>query len=101
MKIGKKGGAWAWLIVLIAMFAIGLIYIVFTQVLVGTLFPSVESYLDTVTYANGTVYNVTDAKRTINYLKTAWNVWPIFVFVGLIIAGFVMAQRREPIGYRY
>lgn len=99
--MGKKGSAWAWLIVLIAMFAIGLIYIIFTQILMGTLFPDVESYLDTVTYTNGSAYNNTDALRTISYLKTAWNVWPIIVFVGLMIVGFVMSQRREPIGYRY
>lgn len=101
MKIGNKGSAWAFLVVLIAMFVIGLIYIIFTRVLMGVLFPAVETYLDTVTYANGTAVNVSQAVTTIAYLKTVWNWWPFISIIGFIIVAFVMAQRREPGQYTY
>jgi len=96
MKMGRKGSAFAWLVILIAIFAIGLVYMIFTNVFVGMLIPYTEAYLSTVTYPNGTAVNITDATATINLIKLVWNAWPLIAIIGLIVVGFVMAQRREP-----
>ena len=99
--IGTKGSAFTWLVILIAMFAVGIVYVMFDRVFTGALTPGLTQYLDTVTYPNGTAVNVTDAKNTVKLLETVWRYWPLLAWGGLIMTGFVAAQRREPNEYNY
>ena len=94
--MNSKGSASAWLTTLIIILTLGFLFTVFSQVFIGTIVPFTETSLNSATYPNGTAVNVTSTLDNINLIKLIWNAWPLVSLLGLIVAGFVAAQRRDP-----
>jgi len=97
----RRGGAYAFLVILIAIFVVGLVYVIFTRVFMEVLIPVAEQSIGAATYPNGTAVNNTDALNTISLIKTIWNYWPLIAILGFIVVGFIMAQRRDPNEYSF
>lgn len=80
----KQGSPAAWLMFLVGLFAIGLVYVVFTEpfsMLYDQLYPAI----------NGTGF-ATSATR----VHTVWKVFPVILIVALGIWAILRTVRREP-----
>lgn len=80
----KQGSPAAWLMFLIGLFAIGLVYVVFTEpfsMLYDQLYPAI----------NNTGFS-TSATR----VHTVWKVFPVILIVALGIWAILRTVRREP-----
>ena len=91
-----KGSALVWVMVLIGIFVVSLMYILFSSVIYTHIAPTVYNEL-TVTNTTDT----TQAIATYNLIELVWSWWPLILIVGLIMIGFVSAQRREPDEFYY
>ena len=81
-----KGVAWTWIMIFISLAIVGIIYIVFSEVLEGNFFPTAQTWED----PSGEVGKIIDI------FQKAW-YWGIVIFVfGLFIWGILSAQKRVP-----
>jgi len=92
-----KGTAIIWLNILAGIFFVALVYIIWSQVIYVYIKPIVVPAIENM---NGT-YNTTSALNTIALIDIVWQYWPLILIFGLILYGFVAAQRREPDQYYY
>jgi len=80
----KKASAFVWFTATILVFAIAIIYIIMTQVVIP-IQQATNSTLDDPDYAS-----------TYNTVILVWKYWPIMLLVGIIIISVVVGIRREP-----
>jgi hypothetical protein len=88
---GMKGVIYVWLSILITIFVLMFCYLVFTDVLYNNVRPIVNTGVGNITtnYTPG-------AHDTLILLDVVWAYWPLILIFGLLIFGFIAAQRREP-----
>ena len=91
-----KGSAVVWAMILIGIFSVTLLYIIFSQVIYVNIQPNVHAAL---TSTNTT--DTTQAVQSMAILEMVWKWWPLILVFGLIFAGIVSSQRREPDEYYY
>jgi len=97
-RIGNKGVAVVWIVILIAIFVTIQLYNIFSLVLAGEggVFPTVKTFLNE---SNDTL--APKALQTIGYMETVWMYWPLIFIFGLLLWGIVSAQKKEPLTYGY
>ena len=99
MRLTKRKGVMiVWLEILVAIFVIGLFYVLFSYVIYGQLKPLIIPQLNAL---NSTTLNTTGMQQTINMIDMVWTWWPLILICGLIVYGFVASQKREPDQYYY
>ena len=84
---GKRGAAFVWLSALMAIFMVGLLYLVMTQ-----------PYMTVYDYVDARV-NSTDYDTTFTQIRTYWRAWPLLVLAGLIMWAFIATMRKDPNEY--
>lgn len=95
-KIQRKAQStgWAWMYGLVTLFALGVIYIVFSQVFNSYLVPTIKNM------ATDPIYNIPNATQNevINNIDTYmlyFNIVPFILFFVVIVYMFIVALRKE------
>jgi len=91
-----KGIALVWIYILIGIFIIGFMYLAFSYVYYDHIKPILN---DELVYNNTS--DTTPAVETLDLIDTVWRYFPIILIFGLLLYGFVAAQKREPDEYYY
>jgi len=84
-----RGAFYTWMVILVSMFIIAIVYAIMSPILNDYFFPMCSEVNNT---------NITSVCDTI---QTSWNYFPLIVIFGLMLYGFVRAQKREPDEYAY
>jgi len=87
----KKGSAFIWLVSLLAIFAIGTMYIIFAQPF-GQIFTSVNESLSAIPASKQQV----DFQPTLSKIVTIWKFWPLLFIFGMILWAVFWSIRRSP-----
>lgn len=86
-----KGSAYAWIVVLIMIFAGSFLWIIFSQVLVVNVFPDTIEMMEDA--------NQTQSVEVAENIQNVWDYWPLILIGGLIIYGVVSSLKKEPDTY--
>lgn len=84
----KRGSVYSWVVILAMLWISTMLWIIFTQINVGHIFPWAEDEFDDL--------NLTTEKTTLTHLQNYWNYWPLVLAVGLTIFGIASSLKREP-----
>lgn len=87
----KKGVMLVWITILVSIFVIMFLYLVFTDVYYNLVKPMSIDGINNITSNTST-----GAIDTLNFIDVVWTYWPIIFIFGLLLYGFIAAQRREP-----
>ena len=88
-----KGSAYVWFVILALMFAVILVYNVFSETL-SIVSPEVRTFIN-----NTNSSMAGNATATLDTVEVVWRYWPLFFILGLLIWGIVASQRQEPVYY--
>jgi len=80
----KRGSVFAWVTITVAVFIVGLLYMILTQ-------PVIE-----IQKATNSTLNDEDYASTYNSVIMVWKYWPLIMLLGLIIVGIIISIRKEP-----
>ena len=80
----KRGSVFAWVTITVAVFIVGILYMILTQ-------PVIE-----IQKATNSTLNDADYASTYNSVIMVWKYWPLIMLLGLIIVGIIISIRKEP-----
>lgn len=82
VKIGNKGVAFAWVTVVLAIFAFSIAYL--------TTYEVIATHLYNIAEDNGVPDNI------LSIFMAIWNGLPFIFMIGMLLYGIVASQKREP-----
>jgi len=96
LKKNRKGYStgFAWIFGLVTLFGLGILYIVFNQVFLGYLVPTIKGQVNS-TYSNIDPATQTQIFAGIDKYMTFWSILPFVLFFVVIIYMIVVAIRKE------
>lgn len=89
-----RGIAVIWLNILGGIFIVALVYIIFSNVIFGSITPQFFPQLQAIDPTTSGV-NTTALFQTWNLVAMVWYLWPLIFVFSLIFYGIVRSQKRE------